>query len=182
MRRLVTIGLVLMTLGCTGPGGASQAAPTADGQSAVQTDGRFELRFTLAKTSWRSDEAIEGAAVLSLTEGDPIELGGSAGGPLAFSFREAGGTREMGPAYDAACTAAKLETAHPIVVEIRKSGGWADDQPDADFYRAFFADPLVRLPAGDWDISALAEFIDDRDCAAGTQHSMRATIRVHITG
>jgi hypothetical protein len=77
---------------------------------------------------------------------------------------------------------AELAIDRPIVRAIRKSGGYGEDQPDAEFYRSFFADPLVRLPVGDWDIRAVAEFIDDRDCSIGTNHSMAVTLRVHITG
>lgn len=124
---------------------------------------------------------MEGAAVLSLVDGDSIELGVAANGPIEFAFREIDGQREMGPAYDTVCASAVLDTARPIVRAIRKSGGYGEDQPDAEFYRDFFADPLVRLPAGDWDVSAVAEFIDDRDCSIGTHHSMAVTIRVHIT-
>ena len=160
---------------------ASHVAPPADGPSAAQVDGRFKLRFTVARTTWRSDESIEGTAVLSLVEGEPIELGVPANGPIEFAFHEVGGRREMGPAYDTACASAELDVDRPIVSAIRKSGGYGEDQPGAEFYRAFFADPLVRLPAGDWDISAVAEFIDDRDCSIGTHHSIRATIRVTIT-
>ena len=214
MWRLAIAGVVLVLLGCTGTGvatqpqasapstpapdptisapsaaetaasstgGKSPVPPPADGPAAVQVDGRFKLRFTLARTSWRSDEVIEGAAVLSLIDGDPLELGVPANGPIEFAFREVDSQREMGPAYDTACASAKLDVDRPIVRAIRKSGGYGEDQPDADFYRSFFADPLVRLPAGDWDISAVAEFIDDRDCRIGSHHSMAATIRVHIT-
>jgi hypothetical protein len=96
-------------------------------------------------------------------------------------FQEVGGHREIGPAWDTVCASARLAADSPITRPIRKSGGYSNDQPDADFYRSFFADPLVRLPAGDWDISAIAEFIDGRDCGAGDHYSMRATVRVHVT-
>jgi hypothetical protein len=67
-----------------------------------------------------------------------------------------------------------------MVSPIKKSGGYSDSQPDAAFYRAFFADPLVRLPAGEWDITAIAVFTEGLGCQ-GVSHSMSATIRVVVT-
>jgi hypothetical protein len=116
-----------------------------------------------------------------LIDGGPAELGVAGNGPIEFIFREVGGRREMGPAWDTVCASAQLAADSPIVRPIRKSGGYGDDQPDADFYRSWFADPVVRLPAGDWDVTALAEFIDDRDCSSAALHSMRATVRLRVT-
>ncbi|HEX7950543.1 MAG TPA: hypothetical protein VF494_09355, partial [Candidatus Limnocylindrales bacterium] len=126
-------------------------------------------------------EGIQGEATLALTDGGLVELGVAGNGPIEFIFREVDGDRNIGPAWDTVCASAQLGADSPIVRSIRKSGGYSDDQPDAAFYRSFFADPLVRLPAGDWDITAIAEFMDGRDCRIAGQVSMQATIRVHIT-
>jgi hypothetical protein len=209
MRRLSVIALILTTAACSSPGdallvptgGASPSTPTASAPTqpaasapnessgspepangtAEDVDGRFRLTFTLPRATWASGESITGEAALALLEGDPAELGVAGNGPIEFMFQEVGGRREIGPAWDTVCASAGLASDSPITRPIRKSGGYANDQPDADFYRSFFADPLVRLPAGDWDISAIAEFFDGRDCGAADHHSMRATLRVHVT-
>jgi hypothetical protein len=200
------ISLAIVAAGCSGsvvasPGEPTVASPTAPPRSATaapsaseplgspspatgtaeDVDGRFRLTFVLPRTTWSADEAIEGEAVLALIDDELAELGVAGNGPIEFIFKEVGGSREIGPAWDTVCDSARLAAASPIVRSIRKSGGYGDDQPDADFYRAFFADPLVRLPAGDWDITAVAEFMDGPDCASADQHSMRATVRVQIT-
>ena len=60
---------------------------------------------------------------------------------------------------------------------IVKSGGFSADDPDAAFYRAFFSEPLVRLPAGRWEIAAVASFVvGDRR----PEHSLRASITVTV--
>lgn len=148
---------------------------------AEDVDGRFRLTFTLPRTTWSTDEGIQGEATLALTDGGLVELGVAGNGPIEFIFKEVDGDRNIGPAWDTACASAQLGADSPIVRSIRKSGGYSDDQPDAAFYRSFFADPLVRLPAGDWDITAIAEFMDGRDCRIAGQVSMQATLRVHIT-
>jgi hypothetical protein len=60
-----------------------------------------------------------------------------------------------------------------------KSGGFAAEDPDAAFYRTFFADPLVRLPAGTWEITAVADFSEG--ACDGAHHTLRAPITVTIT-
>jgi hypothetical protein len=207
LKRLAAIALIVAIGACTGPGAASSSGSTVDtpatsptiadtapaatdtpgpaspaAATAEDVDGPFRLTFTLPRTTWFADEAIQGEAVLALVDGDLAELGAASNGPIEFSFKEVDGARQMGPAWDTACASARLAADSPIVRSIRKSGGYSDDQPDAAFYRAFFADPLVRLPAGDWDITAMAEFMDDRDCTIAHQVSMSATVRVHITG
>jgi hypothetical protein len=63
---------------------------------------------------------------------------------------------------------------------IKKSGEVLSDQADADFYRSFFTDPLVHLPAGDWTISAIASFIEGQACL-GQTHTMTAKVQVHVS-
>jgi hypothetical protein len=42
------------------------------------------------------------------------------------------------------------------------------------------AHPVVRLPAGDWTISAVASFVEGKGCS-GASRMMAATVVVHIT-
>ena len=207
MKRLATIALVGVIGGCTGAGVASPGEPTVGSPTAPppaataapsateplnspspatgtaeDVEGRFRLTFVLPRTIWNADEAIEGEAILALIDDELAELGIAGNGPIEFIFKEVGGSREMGPAWDTVCDSARLTAASPIVRSIRKSGGYSDNLPDADFYLSFFADPLVRLPAGEWDITAVAEFTDGRDCGSADQFSMNATVRVQITG
>lgn len=200
MRRPVILALMVVAAGCTSPGGASTSEPTTSPSAvseapaspppaappsvrsgtAEQVEGRFRLTFSLPRTTWSSDEGIEGVAALALIDGDLAELSG-ASSLLAFTFAEVDGRRQMGPAWDTICARYRLPAGSPIISPITKSGGYGEGDPDVNFYRSFFADPLVRLPAGDWDISAVAEFIDDPDCRGEDDHSMRATVRVHVT-
>jgi hypothetical protein len=63
----------------------------------------------------------------------------------------------------------------------RPSGGWSGADPNADFYNPFFHDPVVHLPAGDWMISAIAEF-QTGSAAAPDHHSLRASVLVYVRG
>ena len=59
---------------------------------------------------------------------------------------------DAGPAADAASSCTTCRFHHQI----------SDSDPNAEFLRAFLFDPDVRLPAGTWDVSALAIFTEAR--------------------
>ncbi len=63
---------------------------------------------------------------------------------------------------------------------IRKSGGYSGDAPPSDFNRSFLEDPVVRLPAGDWTITAVASLVDGSYCS-GASYTLKAAVRVHVT-
>jgi hypothetical protein len=136
--------------------------------------------FELPKASWRADEAIDGRATLNVVNGGGVELGGSGGGLVGFGFAQVGGPRRVDPGWDSDCSAYRLEPGKPITSGIKKSGAFSDDQPDAGFYRAFLTDPVVRLPAGDWTISAVASFVEGKGCS-GASRTMTTTVVVHVT-
>lgn len=173
MPRRFAIVLAVILAACAGSSPSPTAARADDGE------GPFHLAFTLPRTTWSAGEAIEGQSQLSLSALGPVTIVGSGGGVLGFGFAEVGGRRQMGPAMTADCAIHPIAGNEPIVSPITKSGGYSTDGPDAAFYRAFFADPLVHLPAGAWDITAIAEFAED-ECG-GPTHSLTATIRVRVT-
>jgi hypothetical protein len=182
MRRS-TIVLALLLTACAAP---SQVSPEptgtgpADAATAFSAEGPFRLTFTLPKVVWKTDEAIDGEARLGLAGGPDVGVGGSGGGLMGFDFAEVGGDRRMGSAKTADCRPYTLSAVQPAVTAMTKSGGWSDDDPNAAFYRSFYADPLVHLPVGDWDVTAIADFVDGQGCD-GDSHTMKATIRVHVT-
>ena len=175
MPRLLAIALVVMLAACAGPA----PSPTSSVATAEDVDGSFHLAFTLPRTTWSAGESIEGQSRLTLSAVGPATIVGSGGGVLGFGFAEVGGHRQMGPAMTADCRTYRIAGNEPIVSPITKSGGYSNDGPDAAFYQAFFADPLVHLPAGEWDITAVAEFVEN-ECG-GPDHSLTATIRVRVT-
>jgi hypothetical protein len=181
MPRRFAIVLAVLLTACAGstpsstlPSSDANAAPAAE-----DVEGPFHLEFTLPRTTWSAGESIEGQSQLSLVGGERVTIVGSGAGVLGFGFAEVGGHRQMGPAWRADCAIHVVAADRPIVSPIRKSGGYSDDQPDAAFYRAFFGDPLVHLPVGEWDITAVAEFAE-QECG-GPAHALEATIRVRVT-
>jgi hypothetical protein len=154
--------------------------PTGDPAGAAMSeavDGPFRLVFTLRRDTWRAGEPIDGRARLEIATGG-ADLVGSGSGLVLFGFRELGGSRRMDPAMTADCAPYRLEAGAPIVTGITKSGGFSAEDPDAVFYRTFFADPLVRLPAGRWEITAVATFVVG--ACGNPEHTLRAPITVTV--
>ena len=45
-----------------------------------------------------------------------------------------------------------MPVGEPILVPFAKSGGWSEDDANADFLKTYFADPRLTLPSGTWRI------------------------------
>src|SRR5207248_4123703 len=112
--------------------------PSAPNDRRAQTaSGVFKLTFESPKTAWRSADAIEGTATLSLAAGGGVDLGGSGSGLIGFDFAEVGGSRHVEPAATADCRPYRLDPGAPIASPIRKSGGFYPEQTNYEFYRSF---------------------------------------------
>ena len=170
MSRLIALALCLAA-GC--------AAGTAPSQHAEDLQGSFRLMFELPKSTWKVGDSIDGVATLALVNGSGVDLGGSGSGLLGFDFAEVNGSHHVEPAWTSNCAPYRLDPGRPITSPIKKSGGFYPEQPDADFNREFLTDPVVRLPAGDWKITAVASFVEGEGCS-GPSHTMGATALVHV--
>lgn len=178
VRRLVTLLTVLLVAGCGGsPTTPANASP--DPGTATVTQGRFSLTFTIDRKTVFPADAITGTAALTLLTPGSATIAGSST-PIVFEFQEVGGeNRHVIPAHTDEC-AQSVVAEGGITSPITKTGA-VPNTPDADWYRQFFADPKVHLPAGDWDITAWASFDDGHTCTANPL-SIRATVRVHVNG
>lgn len=148
--------------------------------STATTDGPFRLELVLSRLDWKADEPISGTAILSFDGSAPTIIYGSGASVLNFVYAEVGGTRKVDPVWTADCGPHALDPATPISEELSKSGAIPNDGPDADFLRSFLTGPDVRLPAGTWDITVLAIFMEGAGCVGG-EHSMSTTLRVTVS-
>jgi hypothetical protein len=81
---------------------------------------------------------------------------GSGSGPVSFGLEEIDGDIVLGGAMTSDCQQDEFRRLVPVPVPFQKSGGWSAEDPNAAFYRTFFADPVLRLPAGRWRVTANA--------------------------
>jgi len=162
------------------PSSAPSADPSSAPQHAQSIDGHFRLDLELPKTIWTAGEPIEGTATLSLADATSADIGTSGGGPIAFAYIDPKGKHDVEPAWTNDCRSTQLKSDQPIASGLSKSGGFSADDPDAAFFRAFLnGDPIVRLPPGDWTITANAHFVEEAGCT-GKVHLMTASIPIHV--
>ena len=64
--------------------------------------------------------------------------------------------------------------------DFQKSGGWSQDDEDADFWEAFFDDPHLILPPGTYTITVIAEFSLSGDDVIGTQMTILTNISIVV--
>ena len=177
--RLLAV-LVVVVAACAAPTPTpSSSAVQAGGARATDSEGAFQLTFELPRTTYRAGEAIDGLATLGVMGNAPVLFGSSGGGPFVFDFAEINGRRRVGGAMTADCAPYRLDPGRPMTSSITKSGGYSGDDPDAPFYSAFIADPVVRLPVGDWTITAVASLVEGEGCS-GASRNLTAPIVVHI--
>ena len=146
--------------------------------TAATTDGRFRLDLVLPHLDWRPGDVISGSAILSLLDGPATTLYGSGHDLIVFSYDEVGGDRHSGYVSTADCGPHPIDVANPINRPLAKSGGAiTGSEPEAAWLRSFLADPQIELPAGTWDITAIATFSDGEACT-GSWHTMKVTQRI----
>jgi hypothetical protein len=173
MRRWMIAALVVAALSACG----APAPPWPS--SASVTDRPFRLELVLPRVEWKADEPLTGTAILSNDGTAPTKVYGS-GSVLNFAYAEVGGTRKVEPVWTADCATHDLDPATPISAPLGKSGAASEGDPDTAWLHAFISAPDVRLPAGTWDVTALAIFTEGEGCD-GPGHSMEATVRVTVT-
>ncbi len=148
--------------------------------TAATTDGRFRFELVLPHLAWRTGDVISGSAILSLLEGPATTIYGASQALIVFSYDEVGGNRYSGYVSTADCGPYGIDVASPINRPLGKSGGANSGfEPDAAWLRSFLTDPQVALPAGTWDISAIATFSEGRGCS-GSEHTIKVTQRITV--
>jgi hypothetical protein len=171
---------MLAVVAACGPGTTSPADVTPDPQTVTAVDGRFEVRFTVDRTTLRTGDTIAGEAELWLKAGGSGVLSGSSD-LFSFEFVEVGGqNRVVVPVVSSDCSPHQVGADRPLTSPIVKSGGVPAGNANAEFVRQFLEGSEIHLPTGTWDITAVAGFVDGRACS-GLPHTIRATVRVTVS-
>lgn len=160
---MLTLGVLLLaacshTPSPTPLGSASGPGPTAPELAAGTVSGRgMTLSAAAEPAVVAAGQPIEVEVTLTNEGDDPIVLSGSGSGVIFFSVTRLEDGLTLGDSLRSGdCVSHVIR--EPIVVPFSKSGGWSEDDPNADVLRAYFADPELRLPSGTWriDITVLA--------------------------
>lgn len=156
--RVLVVVMVLLLVAC-GPGPTPSPNGAAEPVIAFDEQGPFRLELEFPKATYAAGEEIEALARLRFAGPGAIEVAGPAGGLISFSLKEVDGPRGAGFFHDDACAAYGVDAADPYTGGLVKSGATFPGDPNRAFIEAFLDDPVYRLPAGTWDISAWSSFL-----------------------
>jgi hypothetical protein len=93
---------------------------------------------------------------------------------IVFEYAGVDGDRRVAPIWTSDCRADQLSPDDPLRTELNESGA-----VDSDFARDFLDGPDVRLPAGEWQVTAMIDFFEGEGCS-GAQHSLRAAVQITV--
>ena len=179
MVRLVAVLVVAcLVMGCGTPLPDGSTGPATI--NAVTRDRDFLLVLRTSRSSWVAGEPIEVFAILRYAGGQRTEYWSSGGGPIAFGLQELGGSRHMDAIRDADCRRFEMTAADPLTMAYRKSGGFDPGDENEAFYRSFFDDPVFRLPAGRWEVTADVDLYLPPGCGEGREVKLSTSLTLRV--
>ena len=179
-RRAILAALIsALVVGC-GPSSPSASSPPAPVVGKAR-DAQFELVITASQNRYRVNQPVQVATRLTYVgPKKQIKITHSGGGAVIVSLEQLDGPFDPGGGSDASCGGSVLEAGMPVDAAYQKSGGWSGEDPMADRYKAFFADPLVRLEPGAYRFTAHADFYEGGCGEGGAQHDIVASVTVEV--
>lgn len=162
-------------------GGLALRGPTtitgpAGPVAASAEDATFRLDLTTPQATYGPKDAIEPVATMTYLGPRAIETVFHAAYPIGFSIEEVGGPRLMGGGMDQPCLRTELSKGGSAVLPFAKAG--SPDDPTQGFDRAWYEDPVLRLPAGTWRIIAYLDvFIGD---CGGERHQLTVQNEIEV--
>ena len=139
-------------------------------------DASFRLDLTTPQATYSAEDAIEPVARMTYLGPRATETILHAAYPIGFRIEEVGGQRSMGGGMDQPCLGTELAKGESAVLPFAKAG--SPDDPAQGFDRAWYEDPVLRLPAGTWRIIAYLDvFIGD---CGGERHQLTVENEVEV--
>jgi hypothetical protein len=164
-----------MGCGAVPPPATPTAAPVQQPIQAAAADAEFQLVLKADGARHAAGAPITMTTELHYIGARPqLQLAGSGSGLVDVSLKQLDGPLAMDAGGSDVCAGYAIGPGAPIVNRYAKSGGWDPGDPNAAFYEAFFADPLLRLPHGRWRATARAAFFIG-DCP-GPEHRLNAVL------
>jgi hypothetical protein len=167
--------LVLVVGGLTLRGPTTITGP-AGPVAASAEDASFRLDLTTPQAAYSPEDAIEPVARMTYLGPRAAETIFHAAYPIGFRIEEVGGQRLMGGGMDLPCLTTELANGESAVLPFAKAG--SPDDPTQGFDRAWYEDPVLRLPVGTWRIIAYLN-VSLGDCG-GERHELTVENEVKV--
>ncbi|MFV2063514.1 MAG: hypothetical protein ACC726_08365 [Chloroflexota bacterium] len=107
-------------------------------------------------------------------------VSGAGGGLVAFGVEQFDGPIDTGPGWRPSCGFYRFQPDEILGVTFKKSGGFDAGDPMADFWRAWFADPVLRLPEGNYVITAYAYHGGRGAVCTGPWQTLSASVPIEV--
>jgi hypothetical protein len=132
----------------------------------VDREGPFVRRFEATAPTYREGQAVMAVARMSYDGPDTVaHLSGSGSGPILFNIEQLDGDIDQSAFQHDNCRPYDLNADQPFEVPFRKSGSFDPRAADAAFWRAFFDEPRLLLPAGQYRLTAVVDLLVGVGCA-----------------
>jgi len=139
----------------------------------------FNLRIQAGSAVYRYGVPIQIRAWLTGTGPRAQEqLVASGSGLVLFTWEQQGGDLRQEALATAVCAPYSMNRGQALPAPFAKSGGFSADDPHAAFWKQYFADPALHLPAGRYRIHAQTDFYVG-ECG-GLEHRLDAAIVVDV--
>jgi hypothetical protein len=162
-------------------------SPSPSGAIALVTgdearDGDFRLTMEVGAATYPAGEPIVAGATLTYLGPSPTATAwGSGSGLVTIALEQLDGPLDPGGAGQDDCRGYDFVWGVPQVIPYEKSGGWSADDPNAAWYSTFFKDPVLRLPAGTWRLTARLDATIGDTCSADTgRHELATSVTFQV--
>jgi hypothetical protein len=136
---------------------ATDVFDLSDPPVAYDQDGDFRLMLSAGRSTYAAGEPIDIEAALRYVGTSKETISGLAEF-IVFSLDQVDGTIQTTPASRLMCGSWDFEPGQTRIQPFTKMGSYDDDGPLATFFRSYFSDPVLRLPAGIFKITAGISF------------------------
>jgi hypothetical protein len=172
------IGLVLV-LAALAAGSSACAALIGSQRTDMVNDSVFELQINTDKEEYTAADAISCHATLEYVGGaDSITI--SSSDPLVY-FTIKGGIFKGDYAVNDVLKSTTLYKGEPLRFDFVKSGGYSEDDRNAAFWKSWFEDPELKLPAGEYTISATVTGHFEGSDPSEPAYTMTASKNITVT-
>lgn len=181
MKRLALATMLVAVASCTSAPSPSEGGPSLGEPIAETSVGGFTLTLAADEAQVRAGDEIGVTATLGHDRDHDIALSGSGSGIVFFSVtRVEDGLTSGPPVHTDDCARHVLPAGPPLTIEFSKSGGYAAEDPNADFMEIYFREPVLTLPAGTWRIDAVTYAWIGEGCT-GEPLELAASVEVVVT-
>jgi len=140
---------------------ADTTAPTSNEPIRGSGSNRdFELTIEADEPRYVAEQPILVTATLTYVGTEPrLEVASSGQGLVSFRIEDLDGPVDMDPVRTSDCRPYTYGAGDVQTVPFMKSGGYSPEDPMGAFWQDFFADAVLRLPAGRYRLSAIAQYL-----------------------